>query len=279
MNVTFNSDVVVVGSINIDLTACTPRLPGPGETVGNGVLLREVGGKGANQAAAAARLGARTRMVGSVGCDSDGEWAVATLRDAGVDTSGVTQNAVSTGTALIVVDQYGENQIAVCPGANTAVILDNIEFGSGDVVIAQFEIGFETILKLAEEVVGYLVLNASPARDLPTSLVSRTDLFVVNEAEYAAMPELRHASAVAITYGARGAVLLREGKESAWADGISVTPVNSVGAGDAFCAALVLSLLADLDDDQALAVACRVGGEAVTHASSQPKFQRLSHYL
>jgi len=271
--------VVVVGSINVDVIASTARLPAPGETVGGGVLSRQPGGKGANQAVAAARLGGTVRMVGAVGRDADGDWLLAGLDAAGIDTAAVARTDRSTGTALIVVDEHGENQIAVCPGANAAVSLVSSQLTARDAVITQLEIGLEVVLELAAAAPGYLALNASPACTLPPELVTRADLVVVNEAELVAMPELRDARQVAVTYGARGAALLRSGTQVAWADAVRVRAVSSVGAGDAFCAALVLALRSGVPDAEALAAACRVGGGAVAHPSSQPYLQHLSAYL
>lgn len=271
--------VIVVGSINVDLIASTARLPAPGETVGGGVLSRQPGGKGANQAVAAARLGATVRMVGAVGRDADGDWVLAGLAAAGIDTAAVARTDLATGTALIVVDEHGENQIAVCPGANAAVSLAGSRLTAQDAVVTQLEIELEVVLELAAAHPGYLALNASPARTLPPELVARADLVVVNEAELAAMPELRDARQVAVTYGARGAALLRSGTQVAWADAVPVRAVSSVGAGDAFCAALVLALRSGVPDADALGAACRVGGDAVAHPSSQPDLQHLSAYL
>jgi len=271
--------VVVVGSINVDLIASTARLPAPGETVGRGVLSRQPGGKGANQAVAAARLGATVRMVGAVGRDADGDWVLAGLDAAGIDTAAVARTDLATGTALIVVDEHGENQITVCPGANAAVSLAGSRLTAQDAVVTQLEIELEVVLELAASVPGYLALNASPARTLPAELVARADLVVVNEAEFAAMPELRDARQVAVTYGARGAALLRSGTQVAWADAVPVRAVSSVGAGDAFCAALVLALRSGVPDADALGAACRVGGDAAAHPSSQPDLQHLSAYL
>lgn len=142
--------LAVVGSANVDITAMTEHLPRAGETVGPGRLRRDPGGKGANQAVAAARLGARTRMIGAVGDDEDGTWMLATLQAAGVDVAHVRRAADHTGTALITVDAEGENQIVVCPGANRLVTTDGVEFGPDEVVLAQVEIPVEVVAGLAD---------------------------------------------------------------------------------------------------------------------------------
>jgi len=181
----------VVGSINIDVTASVRRLPGAGETVLGGTLRRDAGGKGANQAVAAARLGARVRMVGAVGDDEDGRAMLLNLREAGVDASGVWLGEAATGTALITVDADGENQIVVCPGANDTVTIDGVTFAEDEAVLAQLEIPDATVAALADAVPGFLAVNAAPARPLPASLVERADLIIVNETEYALLPEVR----------------------------------------------------------------------------------------
>ncbi|WP_375386021.1 ribokinase [uncultured Microbacterium sp.] len=269
--------LAVVGSINVDLTASVARLPGAGETVLGGTLQRLPGGKGANQAAAAARLGGRVRMIGAVGDDSDGQWMLQSLRDAGVDTADVWLGESATGTALITVDAAGENQIVVCPGANADVSLDGVSFSPDEAVLAQLEIPFEIVTALAD-VAGFLAINAAPARPLPDSLVRRADLIIVNENEFALLPELTGARLVAVTYGADGAALRRHGREVARVSAPRVSVVSSVGAGDAFCAAITLALHAGWADDEALRAASAVGADAVTHAEAQPPLRTLHSY-
>lgn len=272
--------LVVVGSINVDLTALVERLPGAGETVGGGRLRRDVGGKGANQAVAASRLGARVRMVGAVGSDADGAWAVETIRDAGVDVGDITTVDSPTGTALIAVDEAGENQIVVCGGANAHVDADGIAVRPGEAVLMQLELALDVVRAVAARAPGFVVLNAAPARPLPADLVERVDLFIVNETEYAAMPELCAARRVAVTYGASGAAMFLDGAEVAKVPAASVPEVvNTVGAGDAFSAALTLAILSGAPDEQALRTACAVGAAAVAHPSAQPPLDRLETYV
>ncbi|OZB80369.1 MAG: ribokinase [Microbacterium sp. 14-71-5] len=271
--------LAVVGSINVDLTARTARLPEPGETIGGGRLSREAGGKGANQAAAAARLGAAVRMVGAVGSDADGSWMIEELAAAGVDTQAVRRAAEPTGVALIVVDAEGENQIAVCEGANGEVTLDGVEFGSDEAVLAQLEISMEVIAALAEAARGYFAVNAAPAIELPAAVVERADLIIVNETEYALLPALRTARRVAVTYGGEGAKLFEDGELVASAPAVKTTVVNSVGAGDAFCAALTIGLASGIAPQRALSAACAVGAAAVADPRSQPLLAGLGEYL
>jgi ribokinase len=268
--------LAVVGSVNVDVVARVARLPGPGETVLGGALTRSPGGKGANQAAAAARLGARVRMIGCVGDDTDGRWMIDSLRDAGVDTGGVWLGETPTGTALIAVDASGENQIVVCPGANAEVAAPD-DLSPDEAVLAQLEIPLATVAALADAP-GFLAVNAAPAAELPASVVARADLVIVNESEYALQPALAAARLVAVTRGAAGAVLLSGGDEVARAAAPRVAAVDSVGAGDAFCAALTLALHAGWPAEAALRAACAVGAHAVTMPGAQPPFRALASY-
>lgn len=270
--------IAVVGSINVDLTARTARLPGPGETVGDGILERGPGGKGANQAVAAARLGARVRMIGAVGDDADGGWMLDTMCQAGVDCDGVRRVAAPTGTALIVVDAAGENQIAVCAGANGLVDIDSVDFADDDAVLVQLEVGVELATRLSRVVGGFFVLNAAPALPLPSALVDRADLIIVNETEFELLPEIHDARRVAVTYGARGAALFERGVEVLRVPAVPTEAVNSVGAGDAFCAALALAFARGSDPERALRTACAVGAAAVADPSSQPALEPIAAY-
>ncbi|WP_284755416.1 PfkB family carbohydrate kinase [Arthrobacter sp. efr-133-R2A-120] len=271
--------LTVVGSLNVDLTCRVHRLPSPGETIGGGTLTRQPGGKGGNQAAAAARLAGGARMVGAVGEDPDGRLLMEALDRAGVDVAAVEQVSAPTGTALIVIDSDGENQIAVAPGANTLVSLDRAELSDGGPVLAQLEIAVDAVLEAARRTTGFFALNAAPAQALPAELLERCDLVIVNESEYELIPELRSAKRVAVTYGAGGASMYRQGVKTAHAPASKTSVVNSVGAGDAFCAALVLALASGLDEESSLAAACAVGAAAVASELSQPEFERLEHYL
>ncbi|MET4145500.1 ribokinase [Arthrobacter sp. UYCo732] len=271
--------VTVVGSINLDLIATAERLPTAGETIGDAVLSEQPGGKGANQAAAAARLGGSARMVGAVGNDAQGQRMLDALKSAGVDTADVAALPGATGTALIVVDRDGENQIVVCPGANSSLSLDAVEFGPDETVLCQLEVGLPVVLEAARKSAGYFVLNAAPAMDLPAELLERCDLVIVNESEFALIPALAEAKLVAVTYGKDGSAMFENGKKVAAAPASAVTVANTVGAGDAFCAALVLALRSGLDYTRALAVANAVGADAVGDPSSQPELARLAHYV
>lgn len=272
--------VTVVGSINLDIIATTDRLPTAGETVGGGVLQQQPGGKGANQAVAAARLGGSSRMIGAVGDDAQGRLMLEALSAAGADTAGVAVlDGDATGTALIVVDRDGENQIVVCPGANAAFSLEGVEFGPDETVLCQLEVGLPVVLEAAWRAKGFFVLNAAPAMDLPAELLERCDLVIVNETEYELIPALADAKLVAVTYGKDGSAMFERGRKVAEAPAAAVTVANTIGAGDAFCAALVLALRAGLTYSTALAVANAVGADAVRDQSSQPALWRLEEYV
>ena len=270
--------LTVIGSINQDITATTERLPGPGETVMPGVLTTRPGGKGANQAAAAARLGATTRMIGAVGDDASGVTMLEALRTAGVATDDIrVLPGVQTGTALVIVDAAGENQIVVCPGANDEVSLDGVAFDDGP-VLCQLEVDVELIAAASRATTGFFALNAAPALALPAELIERCDLIIVNETEYQLIPALAEARRVVVTLGGDGAEIRSHGERVAFAPAIKTTVVDSVGAGDAFCAALVLALASGRSDEESLRIACAVGADAVGQAASQPEFRSLDQY-
>jgi ribokinase len=266
----------VLGSINVDLVASVPALPSPGETVGGGEFRREPGGKGANQAHAAARLGADVTLFGAVGDDQDGERALAALERAGVKTGAVRRVDAPTGVALIAIDRAGENQIVVCPGANRdAVAADTTGF---DLLIAQLEVPVRVVEETFAASPAFTVLNASPVVELPERLIERADLIVVNEHEYAALPRLQHAERVVVTYGAAGSAAFERGRRVAQVPARDVAPVNTVGAGDAYCAAIALCLAGGMGLERALATASVVGAAAVMDQASQPQLEPLARY-
>ena len=269
--------LVVAGSLNVDLVASAARLPRPGETVGDGRFARQAGGKGANQAAAAARLGGRVVMAGCVGHDPEAEFLLTRLGDAGVDVSGVQRADAPTGTAVIMVDAAGENAIVVCPGANARLDPDAVPLGDAALLL-QLETPLPAVERLVDRAQGYVVLNAAPALPLPDRLVDRVDLVVVNDSEYREMPQLRRARRVAVTLGADGAALYERGRLLLHVPGVQANAVSSVGAGDAFAAALTLALLEGDSERAAMELACRVGSAAVASERSQPLLRHSRHY-
>jgi ribokinase len=247
--------LTVVGSANLDLVARVERLPRPGETLTDASLGRVPGGKGANQAVAAARLGADVTFVGAVGQDGFAEEALAGLGEAGVELH--VERRGETGVALILVAADGENQIVVVPGANTSV--DAV--ASGD-VLCQLEIPVETVAANAAAA-DWFCLNAAPARPVDVE----PDLLVVNRYEYEVNSR---GKLVALTLGEEGAVLLENGREVARATPPKVDAVDATAAGDAFTACLVVSHLEGRDWDEALRRACAAGALAVTRRGAQP---------
>jgi ribokinase len=253
-------DLAVVGSINLDLVARVERLPRSGETISGASLERVPGGKGANQAVAAARLGARVRFRGAVGADSFAEEALAGLREAGVELEVAVGGA--TGLALILVDDAGENQIVVVPGANA----DVRPRGAAGAVLCQLEIPVETIEAAAAEA-DFFCLNAAPARPIPPSLVERCDLVVVNRYELEELPAQPRLTA--LTLGAEGAVLLEQGAEVARAAPPQVDVIDGTAAGDAFTACLVVSHLEGRTWEESLRRACAAGALAASCTGAQ----------
>ena len=255
--------LTVVGSINLDLVATCERLPRPGETVTDAQFARHPGGKGANQAVAAARMGATVRMIGCVGEDELAGEALAGLRDAGVELD-VRQGSAPTGVALILVDGEGETVIVVAPGANGSVEAP----GSADNVLCQLEIPPETVAAASRATTGFFALNAAPAKPVPVEVLGRADLVVVNRYELDALPEAPRLTA--LTLGEEGAVLLEDGEEVARAAPPRVTAVDGTAAGDAFTACLVVSLLEGRDREEGLRRACAAGAIAASRPGAQP---------
>lgn len=219
-------------------------------------------------------------MIGAVGDDASGRLMLEALSGAGVDTTDVAVlDGDATGTALIVVDADGENQIVVCPGANAAFSLENVEFTPDETVLCQLEVGLPVVLEAARRSSGFFVLNVAPAMDLPAELLEQCDLVIVNETEYQLIPALAEAKLVAVTYGKDGSAMFERGRKVAGAPASAVTVANTIGAGDAFCAALVLAVRAGLDYSTALAAANAVGADAVGDPSSQPALGPLAQYV
>src|SRR5450755_517336 len=257
----FEPRITVVGSANVDLVARCERLPRPGETVTDAVFERIPGGKGANQAVAAARLGARVRFVGRIGRD---DLVLRSLEQERIDTSGVVRDEGESGVALILVDASGENVIVVAPGANRRLTADEVGVGEADAVICQLEIPTAAVAAAAARA-RFFCLNAAPAQG-PLGL--EPDLLVVNRYEYEVVGPCR--GLVALTLGAEGAVLLEGGEVVARASPPRVDAVDGTAAGDAFCAALVVSLLEGRGPAEALSRACVAGALAASHHGAQP---------
>jgi ribokinase len=233
-------------------------------------LARHPGGKGANQALAARRLGAEVQLLARVGRDAAADEALALLRAAGVGLDGCSVDpGEATGVALIAVAANGENQIVVAPGANAAFGADALQLPAGDAVICQLEIPVDTVARAAALCSGFFCVNLAPALPVPQSLLELADLVVVNDTEAAYYGE-RLQGLVAVTHGARGATLLRHGRPIASALPPVVRAVDATGAGDAFVAALTLAMIEGQAPERALRFACAAGALAATRAGAQP---------
>ena len=253
--------LTVVGSINLDLVVGAERLPRPGETVSGASFSRVPGGKGANQAVAAARLGAEVALIGCVGGDELAGEALAGLRGAGVEERWIVKDA-PTGIALITVDGEGETTIVVAPGANGELRPEDLVLGAADAVLCQQEIPSETVARAAELAPRFF-LNAAPARESAPA----AELTVVNRLELEALGE--RPGLVCLTLGAEGAVLLEDGEEVARAEPPAVEAVDGTAAGDAFTACLVVSLLEGRSRDESLRRACAAGALAASRFGAQ----------
>jgi ribokinase len=265
--------LTIVGSVNLDIVATARTLPAPGETVTDATLALHPGGKGANQALAARRLGAAVTLIARVGRDANAEAALALLRAEGVDLArcGVDDTA-PTGVALIAVAADGENQIVVAPGANRLLMPAHVVLPPHDGVLCQMEVPPETVAAAARACTGFFAVNLAPALPAPSFLFERADLIIVNEGEAAAYGSAIYAAKglVAITYGAKGAALFRDGRKIAEAPPPAVVPVDTTGAGDCFAAALTVALVEGLPKEQALRFACAAGAAATTKPGAQP---------
>ena len=284
--------ITVVGSINLDLIATVDRLPDAGETVRSGGFTTAPGGKGANQALAAARAGGKVRMIGAVGKDAFATEALACLKEGKVQLSGVREAAAVTGNALIFVDAKGENVIVVVPGANDTVLsgdLAKAHFAKGEVVLLQHEIPLATVeaaLAAAAAAGAVSVLNTAPFRAEAAKLLPLADYVVSNETEFDLYTEAlklsgrdrparmrafveRTGRTIIVTLGSQGVVAASPQGEFA-APALKITPVDTVGAGDTFCGYLGAGLDAGLPLEQALRRAAAAGSLACLKPGAQP---------
>lgn len=268
-------DVCVVGSANLDLVADVDRLPGPGETVPGYSYAEYPGGKGLNQAVAAARSGASTSFVGCVGRDAAAAVVLDVMAGDGIDTGRVTRVDEPTGRALIGVAASGENSIIVVAGANGLV--DAGDMPPARVVLTQLEVPLAAVqeaLEAGRAMGAITVLNPAPARPLPESLLALCDIVVPNEHEAELMGGAAHllalgARAVVVTLGKRGADMhTADGVEHI--DPFLVTPVDTTAAGDSFCGALCARLAAGDPLAAALRFAAAAGALCTTRRGAVP---------
>lgn len=285
-------DILVIGSLNADLVVRTPHFPQPGETISGEGLQVIPGGKGANQAVAAARLGTNVSMLGRVGKDNFGDFLLENLKTNNVDSQFVQRDDASTGTAIIVVDADGQNSIVLSPGANGKVSSTDVEhasFPSFGLLLLQLEIPTPTVLsaaKLAKQNGVRVVLNPAPAQELPEELVSLTDYLIPNEtelslltnhivndissAEKAAKTLLdRGVQNIIVTLGKNGALIVTD-KQVSHVEAFKVDVVDTTAAGDAFIGGFATALLHGKSIEDAVRYGCATGALAATKFGAQP---------
>ncbi len=293
---TLKCDVLVIGSLNADLVVRTPHFPEPGETISGEDLHIIPGGKGANQAVAAARQGASVAMIGRVGKDSFGDTLLDNLKNNHVDTSNIERDDASTGTAIIVVDQNGQNSIVLSAGANGKVTGGNVKknfpgFQAIKYVLLQLEIPLETVIYAAQSSFmedALVILNPAPARPLPDELLKAIDYLIPNETELSilsGMPVTDVASAekaaralqehgtftIIVTMGDKGALIVDKfDNEAQLIPAFKVEAIDTTAAGDAFIGGFASALLRNLEIDEAVKYANACGALAATKFGAQP---------
>jgi len=247
--------IAVVGSINADLVVQMPKLPGRGETVSSAEPAWFPGGKGANQAVAAARMGGNVSMFGAIGADEPGQMCLSALKQSGVNVDAVVTALSPTSTALVMVEHSGENQIVVADGANQHASFNAAQISSADAVIVQFEIPESVIVEVGKAAKGIFCVNAAPVRELSDELASLIDVLIVNEHEFAQLGEPK-SGLVIVTAGAKEVVAYQNGEIVAKSQPPKVEALDTVGAGDTFVGAFVVAYASGKTVPDALDLAC-----------------------
>ncbi len=293
-----NGRVVVVGSLNLDLVIGLDRMPDSGETVFGHRLEQHAGGKGLNQAVAAARLGVPVSMIGALGDDANGDWLRDVVRGEGIDDAGIATFPGTSGTAVIEVDTSGANRIVVISGANDLVTAEQVSaaleaLGDVAVVLTQGEVPIAAVaaaMRTGRALGATTILNPAPVRDYPAELLAHVDYVIPNEHEAKLLTGLDSSTHIDATQAARElvrrgagcAVITRGGKGLVWASATStgssgvfpVTPVDTVAAGDAFCGGLAAALAEGRPLHEALRWASATGALATTVAGAVPSLPR-----
>ena len=247
--------IAVVGSINADLVVQMPKLPGRGETVSSAEPAWFPGGKGANQAVAAARMGGTVSMFGAIGADEPGQMCLSALKQSGVNVDAVVTVSSPTSTALVMVEHSGENQIVVADGANQYAAFDAAQISAADAVIVQFEIPESVIIEVGKAAKGIFCVNAAPVRELSDELASLIDVLIVNEHEFAQLGEPK-LGLVIVTAGAKEVVAYQNGEVVAKSQPPKVEALDTVGAGDTFVGAFVVAYASGKTIPDSLDLAC-----------------------
>lgn len=270
----------VVGTANVDLVVRCRRLARPGETVLGDDVVRLSGGKGANQAAAAARLGADVWLMAALGDDASGQWLLEVLRGHGVHDDYVRRSARPTGTAFITVDDAGENEIVVSSGANADLDIADVDLGIFDVVLAQMEIP-TSVLNDAARRSRRFILNVAPAAPVDPDTLKRCAVVIANEVEAESF-DLSTLEHCVVTMGAGGAVHYAHGREVVRAGALNIEPVDTVGAGDVFCAAYAVMWARGSAAQDALSYAVTAGSLATMALGAQgalPTHEEVTTWL
>lgn len=287
------TNILVAGSLNADLVVRVPRFPQPGETLSGEDLHVIPGGKGANQAVAAARQGVNVSMLGRVGKDNFGDFLLENLKTNRVDAQLVQRDKAATGTAIIMVDANGQNSIVLSPGANGQVSPADVEHASflhHDLLLLQLEIPTPTVLRAAQRAKEHdlrVILNPAPANEISDELIALTDFIIPNETELSLLTGLdatkdlpttilaaralirRGAATVIVTLGSSGALIVSESLVAPIKT-YPVQVVDTTAAGDAFIAGFATGLLRNQSTEQAVQYGCACGALATTKFGAQP---------